>query len=210
MPPIKVIDALLIGALNYFRGPAEALVDAVHFVLKELVRKSIGECQELKQFPTLKTEIAVRANKALESFREESKKTIIRLVDIESSYLIVNFFQRLPQEVEKGGNPATLAVDRYAEGYFRRIGSNVLSYVTMVSKTLRNIILKAVFYCQVKESKQSLLNHFNTQIGRKKGKQLFHMLDEDPKLMEGRIQCAKRLELYKTARDEMDSVSWAR
>lgn len=62
---------LIEGALNYFRGPAEASVDAVsnypkfirgqivnppinsnlceiyqvHFVLKELVRKSIGECQ---------------------------------------------------------------------------------------------------------------------------------------------------------------------
>ena len=34
---------LIEGALNYFKGPAEALVDAVHFVLKELVRKSISE-----------------------------------------------------------------------------------------------------------------------------------------------------------------------
>ncbi|KAL6500096.1 Phragmoplastin drp1e [Orobanche gracilis] len=36
---------LIEGSLNYFRGPAEASVDAVHFVLKELVRKSMGECQ---------------------------------------------------------------------------------------------------------------------------------------------------------------------
>ncbi|MFS7906417.1 putative dynamin central domain, dynamin, GTPase region, Dynamin superfamily [Helianthus anomalus] len=36
---------LIEGALNYFRGPAEASVDAVHFVLKELVRKSIGETE---------------------------------------------------------------------------------------------------------------------------------------------------------------------
>ena len=42
------------------------------------------------------------------------------------------------------------------------------------------------------------------------GKQLSQMLDEDPALMERRQQCAKRLELYKGARDEIDSVSWAR
>lgn len=41
-------------------------------------------------------------------------------------------------------------------------------------------------------------------------KQLSQLLDENPALMERRQQCAKRLELYKAARDEIDSVSWAR
>ncbi|KAL2251262.1 UNVERIFIED_CONTAM: Dynamin-related protein 1E [Sesamum indicum] len=210
---------LIEGSLNYFRGPAEASVDAVHFVLKELVRKSIAECQELKRFPTLQSTIAGAANESLERFREESKKTVVRLVDMESSYLTVDFFRRLPQEVEKAGNPggnprenspAAANIDRYAEGHFRRIGSNVSSYVTMVSETLRNSIPKAVVYCQVKEAKQNLLNYFYTQIGKREGKQLSDLLDEDPALMERRQQCAKRLELYKKARDEIDSVSWAR
>ncbi|KAL7238401.1 hypothetical protein ACSBR2_004489 [Camellia fascicularis] len=210
---------LIEGSLNYFRGPAEASVDAVHFVLKELVRKSIGETKELRRFPTLQAEIAAAAGEALERFREESKKTVIRLVDMESSYPTVDFFRKLPQEVEKGVNPATPAaaaaaaastVDRYAEGHFRRIGSNVSSYVGMVSETIKNIIPKAVVYCQVKEAKQSLLNHFYIQIGKKEAKQLAQLLDEDPALMERRQQCAKRLELYKSARDEIDSASWAR
>ncbi|KAF2312661.1 hypothetical protein GH714_039418 [Hevea brasiliensis] len=201
---------LIEGALNYFRGPAEASVDAVHFVLKELVRKSIGETQELKRFPTLQAEIAAASSEALERFREDSKKTVIRLVDMESSYLTVEFFRRLPQEVEKGGNPTSSTVDRYTEGHFRRIGSNVSSYINMVSETLKNTIPKAVVYCQVREAKQSLLNHFYTQVGKKEAKQLSQLLDEDPALMERRQQCAKRLELYKSARDEIDSVSWAR
>ncbi|KAL0296573.1 UNVERIFIED_CONTAM: Dynamin-related protein 1C [Sesamum radiatum] len=33
---------LIDGSLGYFKGPAEASVDAVHFILKELVRKSIA------------------------------------------------------------------------------------------------------------------------------------------------------------------------
>ncbi|CAK9158577.1 unnamed protein product, partial [Ilex paraguariensis] len=36
---------LIDGSLGFFKGPAEASVDAVHFVLKELVRKSIAETQ---------------------------------------------------------------------------------------------------------------------------------------------------------------------
>ncbi|KAK4476467.1 hypothetical protein RD792_015621 [Penstemon davidsonii] len=215
---------LIEGSLNYFRGPAEASVDAVHFVLKELVRKSIGECQELKRFPTLQSAIAGASNESLERFRDESKKTVIRLVDMESSYLTVDFFRNLPQEVEKMGNPGGVnprensrensagasPADRYADAHFRRIGSNVSSYVNMVSDTLRNSVPKAVVYCQVKEAKQNLLNYFYTQIGKKEGKQLAELLDEDPALMERRQQASKRLELYKKARDEVDSVSWAR
>lgn len=129
------------------------------------------EHQELKRFPTLQAEIAAASGEALERFREESKKTVIRLVDMESSYLTVDFFRRLPQEIEKAGGPAAApTTDRYTEGHFRRIGSNVSSYVGMVSDTLRNTIPKAVVYCQVKEAKQSLLNHFYTLLGKKEVK----------------------------------------
>lgn len=135
--------------------------------------------QELKRFPSLQTTIAAAAGEALEKFRDESRKTVIRLVDMESSYLTVDFFRRLPQEMErgteKGGNPpggnaaaaAAANMDRYVDGHFRRIGSNVSSYVNMVSETLKNTIPKAVVYCQVREAKQSLLNYFYTQIGKK-------------------------------------------
>lgn len=89
------------------------------------------------------------------------------MVDMESSYLTVDFFRRLPQEVEKGGSPTASSVDRYTEGNLRRIGSNVSGYILMVSQTLRNTIPKAVVYCQVREAKQSLLDHFYAQAGKK-------------------------------------------
>ncbi|KAF9689714.1 hypothetical protein SADUNF_Sadunf01G0120900 [Salix dunnii] len=216
---------LIDGALNYFRGPAEASVDAilsshgyalligvilqVHFILKEIVRRSIGETQELKRFPSLQAEIASAAYDALERFREDSKKTTLRLVEMESSYLTVDFFRKLPLEAEKGGDPTFSNIDRYTEGHCRRIGSNVSSYIVMVSQTMRNSIPKAVVHCQVKEAKRSLLDHFYTQVGKKEGKQLAELLDEDPALMERRQKCARRLELYRKARDEIDSVSWA-
>lgn len=199
---------LIDSSLSYFKGPAEASVDAVHFVLKELVRKSINETQELKRFPSLEADIAAAGNESLERFREDSRKTVLRLVDMESSYLTVDFFRKLPQEPEKGAPNSAPKSDRYSEGHFRRIGSNVSSYVHMVSETLRNTIPKAVVNCQVREAKRSLLDRFYARVGSKEKKQLSAMLDEDPSLMEKRQDIAKRLELYKSARNEIDSVSW--
>ncbi|KAJ0981262.1 hypothetical protein J5N97_009517 [Dioscorea zingiberensis] len=199
---------LIDGSLGFFKGPAEASVDAVHFVLKELVRKSISETEELKRFPTLQADIAAAANEALERFRDDSRKTVLRLVEMESSYLTVEFFRKLPLEPEKGAAPAAPTTDRYNDGHLRRIGSNVSAYVGMVCETLRLTIPKAVVYCQVREAKRSLLNFFYSQVGQREKKQLGAMLDEDPTLMEKRNALAKRLELYKSARDEIDSVAW--
>ncbi|KAA8529767.1 hypothetical protein F0562_034133 [Nyssa sinensis] len=199
---------LIDGSLGYFKGPAEASVDAVHFILKELVRKSIAETQELKRFPSLQSDIANAANEALERFRDESRKTVLRLVDMESTYLTVEFFRKLQLEPEKNSSPAGPNMDRYSDNHLRRIGSNVTAYVGMVCDTLKNSIPKAVVYCQVREAKRSLLNHFYAQVGRREKQQLGKMLDEDPSLMERRETIAKRLELYKSARDEIDSVAW--
>ncbi|KAK8445420.1 hypothetical protein SEVIR_9G321500v4 [Setaria viridis] len=157
---------LIESALNYFRGPAEASVDAVHFVLKELVRMSIGETQEVDKTG--------------------------------------------PGNPRTANPPPTPSDDRYTDAHFRRIASNVSSYIGMVSETLKNTIPKSVVHCQVREAKRSLLNHFYTQVGRKDAKQLAVLLDEDPALMERRLQCFKRLELYKSARDEIDAVAWTR
>ncbi|XVF02915.1 hypothetical protein REPUB_Repub04eG0215900 [Reevesia pubescens] len=204
---------LIDGSISYFKGPAEASVDAVHFVLKELVRKSIAETQELKRFPTLQNDIAASANEALERFREESRKTVLRLVEMESSYLTVDFFRKLHTEPEKNAaNPSGPNNDRFNDNYLRRIGSNVNAYIGMVCDTLKNTIPKAVVYCQVREAKReakrSLLSNFYVQVGRREKERLSAMLDEDPQLMEKRTQIAKRLELYKSARDEIDAVAW--
>ncbi|CAK9311359.1 unnamed protein product [Citrullus colocynthis] len=165
---------------------------------------------ELKRFPTLQSDIAAAATEALERFREESRKTVLRLVDMESSYLTVDFFRKLHMEPDKNPNPSQAGpnADRYTDNHFRRIGSNVSSYIGMVCDTLKNSIPKAVVYCQVREAKRSLLNHFYVQVGKREKERLGAMLDEDPALMERRTTIAKRLELYKSARDEIDSVAW--
>ncbi|CAD6214245.1 unnamed protein product [Miscanthus lutarioriparius] len=199
---------LIDSSLSYFKGPAEASVDAVHLVLKELVRRSIAATEELKRFPTLQSDIAAAANDSLERFREDGRKTILRLVEMEASYLTVEFFRKLPTEPEKAADKNTPVSDRYQDNHLRRIGSNVSSYINMVCETLRNTIPKAIVHCQVKEAKRNLLNRFYAHVGSKEKKQLSAMLDEDPALMEKRDALVKRLELYKSARNEIDSVAW--
>ncbi|RLM97701.1 dynamin-related protein 5A [Panicum miliaceum] len=213
----RLIESCLVS----IRGPAEAAVDAVHAILKDLVRKAINEThatklvkylspQELKQFPTLRVEVGNAAFESLDRMRDESKKNTLKLVDMECSYLTVDFFRKLPQDVEKGGNPSHSIFDRYNDSYLRRIGQTVLSYVNMVCATLRNSIPKSIVYCQVREAKRSLLDHFFTELGAREMKQLSKLLDEDPAVMERRTNLAKRLELYRSAQAEIDAVAWSK
>lgn len=205
---------LIEASLAYFRGPAEATVNAVHVVLRDLVRKSIGETEPLRRFPTLQAALVTAANEALERFREDGRTTTLRLVDMEAGYLTVEFFRKLPQDPDgsKVGDPSadSASVDRYGDGHYRNIASNVSQYIKMAGDELLQKIPKAVVYCQVREAKRSLLDNFYVQIGKKEASQFGRLLDEDPAMMERRQQCWKRLELYKSARDEIDSVAWSR
>ncbi|KAG1346697.1 dynamin-related protein 5A [Cocos nucifera] len=201
---------LIESSLVSIRGPAEAAVDAVHAILKELIHKAIKETLELKQYPTLRVEVGNAAFESLDRMREESKKATLKLVDMECGYLTVDFFRKLPQDIEKGGNPTHSIFDRYNDLYLRRIGTTVLAYVNMVCASLRNSIPKSIVYCQVREAKRSLLDHFFTELGKKENKQLSSLLDEDPAVMERRSALGKRLELYRNAQNEIDAVAWAK
>ncbi|KAL1809463.1 hypothetical protein DCAR_0729005 [Daucus carota subsp. sativus] len=201
---------LIESTLVTIKGPAEAAVDAVHAILKDLVHKSINETMELKQYPSLRVEVSNAAIESLDKMKLESKKATLQLVEMECCYLTVDFFRKLPQDVEKGGNPTHSIFDRYNDSYLRRIGSNVLSYVHMVVGSLRNSIPKSVVYCQVREAKRGLLDLFFAELGKKEGKQLGKLLDEDPAIMQRRISLAKRLELYRGAQAEIDTVAWSK
>ncbi|WVZ12948.1 hypothetical protein V8G54_017478 [Vigna mungo] len=184
---------LIESSLTTVRGPAEAAVDA-----------------DLKQYPGLRVEVGNAAIDSLEKMREESKKAALQLVDMECGYLTVDFFRKIPQDVDKGGNPTHSIFDRYNDSYLRRIGTNVLSYVNMVCASLRHSIPKSIVYCQVREAKRGLLDHFFTELGKIEPKRLSSLLNEDPAIMERRSALAKRLELYRSAQAEIDAVAWSK
>lgn len=67
-------------------------------------------------------EVGNAAIESLDRMREESKKASVQLVDMECGYLTVEFFRKLPQDIEKGGNPTHSIFDRYNDSYLRRVG----------------------------------------------------------------------------------------
>lgn len=94
---------------------------------------TLWKLQELKRFPTLQSDIAAASTEALERFRDESRKTVTRLVEMESSYLTVEFFRKLNLESDKGPNQTgpnadknskepVQNMDRFGDNYLRRIG----------------------------------------------------------------------------------------
>ncbi|KAG6788211.1 hypothetical protein POTOM_004267 [Populus tomentosa] len=201
--------------LHYMSWVPIGLLDNVAF----------DDSQELKQYPALRVEVSNAAIESLDRMKDTSKKATLQLVDMECSYLTVDFFRKLPQDVDKGGNPTHSIFDRYNDSYLRRIvttadlkssrwnmqtGSTVLSYVNMVCASLRNSIPKSIVYCQVREAKRSLLDHFFTDLGKLEQKQLSSLLNEDPAVMERRAAIAKRLELYRSAQAEIDAVAWSK
>ncbi|GAB2268492.1 Phragmoplastin drp1c [Dionaea muscipula] len=83
----------------------------------------------MKRLPSLQTDIATAANDALERFRDESRKTVLRLVETESSYLTVEFFRKLQMEPEKNGeNPTAPNNDRYTDNHLTRIGNTCIVF----------------------------------------------------------------------------------
>ncbi|KAK8983875.1 hypothetical protein V6N11_009657 [Hibiscus sabdariffa] len=204
----NVFDNQLPAALK--RGPAESAVDAIHSILKDLVHKAISETPELKQYPALRAEVGSAAIESLERMRDQSKKATLQLVDMECCYLTVEFFRKLPQDADKGGSATQSIFDRYNDSYLRRIGTTVLSYVNMVCATLRHSIPKSIVYCQVREAKRSLLDFYYTELGKLEQKRLSNLLNEDPAVMERRSALAKRLELYRSAQAEIDTVAWSK
>lgn len=89
--------------------------------------------QELKRFPSLQAEIAAASNEALENFRDESRKTVSRLVEMESTYLTAEFFRKIhaesdnnPRDIHNNKHSTTSHpnADRYNDHHFRKIGKH--------------------------------------------------------------------------------------
>nr|GFA12583.1 dynamin-related protein 1A [Tanacetum cinerariifolium] len=68
---------------------------------------------ELKQYPCLRAKVMNAACDSLDKMRNDSKRATIQLVDMECSYLTVDFIRKPPQDIEKGENPTHSIFDLY-------------------------------------------------------------------------------------------------
>ena len=93
----KLYDAYSISLLQ---GPADTAVEEVHSVLRQIVARTIEseDCKGLAQFTLLKREIATTAAAALEKMKDDARKMVQTMVEMESSYLTAEVFKEILQQ----------------------------------------------------------------------------------------------------------------
>ena len=88
---------LIRDGVALLRPPAEAVVDAVHVILRDAIDtalSSVGtEQPSLNRFNALRATLRNTAEASLERHREETRKMVTTLVDMESAYFTAEFFR---------------------------------------------------------------------------------------------------------------------
>lgn len=95
--PEKGLRSLIKGVLELAKEPSRLCVDEVHRVLMDIVSAAANATPGLGRYPPFKREIVALATAALEGFKNESKKMVVALVDMERSFVPPQHFIRLVQ-----------------------------------------------------------------------------------------------------------------
>ncbi|XP_061365728.1 dynamin-2B-like isoform X2 [Gastrolobium bilobum] len=95
--PEKGLRSLIKGVLELAKEPSRLCVDEVHRVLIDIVSSAANATPGLGRYPPFKREIVALATAALEGFKNESKKMVVALVDMERAFVPPQHFIRLVQ-----------------------------------------------------------------------------------------------------------------
>ncbi|KAJ4713878.1 Dynamin-like [Melia azedarach] len=95
--PEKGLRSLIKGVLELAKEPSRLCVDEVHRVLVDIVSASANATPGLGRYPPFKREVVAIATAALDGFKNEAKKMVIALVDMERAFVPPQHFIRLVQ-----------------------------------------------------------------------------------------------------------------
>ncbi|XP_027353471.1 dynamin-2B-like [Abrus precatorius] len=95
--PEKGLRSLIKGVLELAKEPSRLCVDEVHRVLIDIVSSAANATPGLGRYPPFKREVVAIATAALEGFKNESKKMVVALVDMERAFVPPQHFIRLVQ-----------------------------------------------------------------------------------------------------------------
>ncbi|KAL8222804.1 hypothetical protein R6Q57_020203 [Mikania cordata] len=95
--PEKGLRSLIKGVLELAKEPSRLCVDEVHRVLVDIVSASANATPGLGRYPHFKREVVAIATTALEGFKNDAKKMVIALVDMERVFVPPQHFIRLVQ-----------------------------------------------------------------------------------------------------------------
>ncbi|KAK8670140.1 hypothetical protein V6N13_104901 [Hibiscus sabdariffa] len=95
--PEKGLRSLIKGVLELAKEPSRLCVDEVHRVLMDIVSATANATPGLGRYAPFKREVVQIASAALDSFKKESMKMVIALVDMERAFVPPQHFIRLVQ-----------------------------------------------------------------------------------------------------------------
>ena len=198
---------LIEQGLDLAIAPALTAVEEVHVILRVIIEKAIQDSPTLSRFQHLREEVKLTGLKALNELREESKKMVRTLVEMESSYLTASYFKKILQESQNSAGTSTgQAVVNERVQEFQRIGGQVAAYVQHVLQVLETTIPKAIVHCQIIRAKHNLLESLEQKLADKEMAALNHLLSEDEAIMMRREALIKRLNLLVESKAEVSKV----
>uniref|UniRef100_A0A2N9ENQ6 dynamin GTPase n=2 Tax=Fagus sylvatica TaxID=28930 RepID=A0A2N9ENQ6_FAGSY len=101
--PEKGLRSLIKGVLELAKEPSRLCVDEVHRVLVDIVSASANATPGLGRYPPFKREVVTIASAALDAFKNEAKKMVVALVDMERAFVPPQHFIRLATSPQTGG-----------------------------------------------------------------------------------------------------------
>ncbi|RVW74951.1 Dynamin-2B [Vitis vinifera] len=100
--PEKGLRSLIKGVLELAKEPSRLCVDEVHRVLVDVVSAAANATPGLGRYPPFKREVVAIATAALDVFKNEAKKMVVALVDMERAFVPPQHFIRLDGETATG------------------------------------------------------------------------------------------------------------
>ncbi|OVA10201.1 Dynamin central domain [Macleaya cordata] len=95
--PEKGLRSLIKTVLEMAKEPSRLCVDEVHRVLVDIVSAAANATPGLGRYPPFKREVVAIATTALDVFKNEAKKMVVALVDMERAFVPPQHFIRLVQ-----------------------------------------------------------------------------------------------------------------
>lgn len=95
--PEKGLRSLIKIVLELAKEPSRLCVDEVHRVLVDIVSAAANATPGLGRYPPFKREVVAIASAALDVFKNEAKKMVVALVDMERAFVPPQHFIRLVQ-----------------------------------------------------------------------------------------------------------------
>jgi GTPase SAR1 family protein len=208
---------LLEEALGFLKEPTEKSVEEVFVLLRRMVDNIANseELSALRRYPELKRQVITSAYGALDGYREETKKMVNMMVEMERNYITAEYFRtiqmgRMPDGkvmYTLDGRPVTEEPEGSPEErHYKRIINQVSGYVREICTQMIQTVPKAIVHCMVIPAKEHLLDTLQATVAGQQEVQLKRLLGEDDAVAKRRSMLTAKLEMLKQAQHELSTV----